>query len=105
MAIRLVHALHALLLLAPAAPEEFGGAARRAGDGAEERVFARDGVARDMVSVSMFRVFERYREEPHSAQRDGNTVRSFRSAPSKWSARQPRHPHTKFIVLFESLFT
>lgn len=88
MAIRIARALHALLLLlllqARVAPEEFGGAAREAGDGAEERVFARDGVARDMASVSMFRVFERYREEPHSSQRDGNTVRSFKPAPSKW---------------------
>lgn len=79
MAIRLVHALHALLLLAQAASEEFGAATHRA----EERVFARDSVARDMVSISMFRVFERYREEPHSAQREGNTVRSFKAAPSK----------------------
>ncbi|XP_075890830.1 growth/differentiation factor 10 [Nelusetta ayraudi] len=81
MAIRVVLcALNALLFLTRAAPEELGGAARQAGDGAEERVFARDGAARDMVSISMFKVFERYSEEPQSPQTDGNTVRSFKAA-------------------------
>lgn len=84
MAIRVVLcALNALLFLTRAAPEELGGAARQAGDGAEERVFARDGAARDMVSISMFKVFERYSEEPQSLQTDGNTVRSFKAASSE----------------------
>lgn len=88
MAIRLVLcALHALLFLTRAASEELGGAARQAGqagDGAEERIFARDGAARDMVSISMFKVFERYSEESQSPQTDGNTVRSFKAASSEW---------------------
>lgn len=82
MAARLLRALHALLLLARAASEEFGA------DGAEERVLAQDVVARDMVSISMFRVFERYREEPQSSRRDGNTVRSFRAAPRESPGHQ-----------------
>lgn len=99
MAFRLVHALHALLLLAQAASEEFGGVA-------EERVLARDGVVRDMLSISMFRVFERYREEPQSSQRDGNTVRSFKAVPSEWP-RCNRDARTATSTIWNvcSLFT
>ncbi|XP_003961585.1 growth/differentiation factor 10 [Takifugu rubripes] len=47
---------------------------------AEERVFTHDGATRDMVSVSMFKVYERYSKEPQR-QSDGNTVRSFKAVP------------------------
>ncbi|KAK7918900.1 hypothetical protein WMY93_010184 [Mugilogobius chulae] len=37
---------------------------------------------RDMVSVNMFKVYERYSKDPQShSQRDGNTVRSFKAVP------------------------
>lgn len=49
---------------------------------AEERVFAHDGANRDMVSMSMFKVYEKYSKEPQR-QSDGNTVRSFKAVPSE----------------------
>lgn len=49
---------------------------------AQERVFAHDGANRDMVSISMFKVYEKYSEEPQR-QSDGNTVRSFKAVPSE----------------------
>lgn len=89
MAIRLVHALHVLLILesdwGKVMSEDLGEAVRHGADaspGAEERAFAHRGAARDMVSISMFKVYERYSKEPQS-QRDGNTVRSFKAAPSE----------------------
>lgn len=90
MAIRLVHALHVLLILesgwGKVVSEDLGEAVRHGADaspGAEERAFAHRGAARDMVSISMFKVYERYSKEPQS-QRDGNTVRSFKAVPSEW---------------------
>lgn len=87
MAIRLVHALHVLLILESGwgkiASEDLGEAVRHGADeSAEERAFTHGGAARDMVSISMFKVYERYSKEPQS-QRDGNTVRSFKAAPSE----------------------
>ncbi|XP_029953574.1 growth/differentiation factor 10 isoform X2 [Salarias fasciatus] len=47
---------------------------------AEPRVFTHDSSNRDMVSISMFKVYERYSKEPQS-RREGNTVRSFKAVP------------------------
>lgn len=49
----------------------------------EQRVFAHESANRDMVSINMFKVYEKYSKEPQS-QRDGNTVRSFKAVPSEW---------------------
>lgn len=49
---------------------------------ARERVFAHDGAHRDMVSLSMFKVYEKYTKEARRQSR-GNTVRSFRAVPSE----------------------
>lgn len=46
----------------------------------EQRVFAQESANRDMVSVNMFKVYERYSKEPRS-HREGNTVRSFKAVP------------------------
>lgn len=46
----------------------------------EERVSARESANRDMVSINMFKVYEKYSKEPQS-QREGNTVRSFKAVP------------------------
>lgn len=48
----------------------------------QERVFAHDGAHRDMVSMNMFKVYEKYSKEPQR-QSDGNTVRSFKAVPSE----------------------
>lgn len=48
------------------------------------RVFTHESSKRDMVSASMFKVYEKYSKEPQS-QRDGNTVRSFKAVPSEWT--------------------
>lgn len=65
--------------------EDLGAAA---GQGAElpldveQRVFTHEKAQRDMVSISMFKVYEKYTKEPQS-QRDGNTVRSFKAVLSE----------------------
>uniref|UniRef100_A0A667Y3C7 Growth differentiation factor 10b n=1 Tax=Myripristis murdjan TaxID=586833 RepID=A0A667Y3C7_9TELE len=46
----------------------------------QQRGFAHDSANRDMVSVNMFKVYEKYSKEPHS-HKDGNTVRSFKAVP------------------------
>ncbi|KAM4527055.1 growth/differentiation factor 10 [Fundulus diaphanus] len=46
----------------------------------DRRVLAQESANRDMVSVDMFKVYERYSKEPRS-RREGNTVRSFKAAP------------------------
>ncbi|XP_030019322.1 growth/differentiation factor 10 [Sphaeramia orbicularis] len=97
MANRLFHILHLLVLLecswAQVASEEGEGegeVARQGGDVlpalAEPRVFTHDGANRDMVSVNMFKVYERYSKEPQS-QRDGNTVRSFKAVPRVYEGK------------------
>ncbi|KAM9424126.1 growth/differentiation factor 10-like [Pholidichthys leucotaenia] len=49
--------------------------------GAEEhRVLAHESATRDMVSINMFKVYEKYSKDPQS-QREGNTVRSFKAVP------------------------
>ncbi|XP_070783490.1 growth/differentiation factor 10 [Enoplosus armatus] len=87
MASRLLRTLHVLLILesgwGKVVSEDLGGAARQGADvrpAAERRVFAHESANRDMVSVNMFKVYERYSKEPRS-QRDGNTVRSFKAVP------------------------
>lgn len=49
---------------------------------AEQRVFAQESVNRDMVTINMFKVYEKYSKEPQS-QKEGNTVRSFKAVPSE----------------------
>ncbi|KAM9336032.1 growth/differentiation factor 10 [Symphorus nematophorus] len=87
MASRLFHTLHLLLILelswAKLVSEDLGEAVRQGADvlpAVEERVFAHDSANRDMVSINMFKVYEKYSKEPQS-QRDGNTVRSFKAVP------------------------
>ncbi|KAK5613640.1 hypothetical protein CRENBAI_018499 [Crenichthys baileyi] len=46
----------------------------------DQRVFAQESPNRDMVSVNMLKVYERYSKEPRS-RREGNTVRSFKAVP------------------------
>ncbi|XP_029383703.1 growth/differentiation factor 10 [Echeneis naucrates] len=63
--------------------EDLGEVARQAADGApavDQRVLTRESANRDMVSINMFKVYERYSKEPQS-QREGNTVRSFKAVP------------------------
>lgn len=85
MASRILYTTHLLLILewslGGLLTEELGRAAD-APLAAEERVFTHDGVHRDMVSVSMFKVYEKYSKEPER-QSDGNTVRSFKAVPSE----------------------
>lgn len=50
---------------------------------AEQRVFAQESANRDMVTINMFKVYEKYSKEPQS-QKEGNTVRSFKALPSEW---------------------
>lgn len=89
MACRLFHTLHLLLILESSwgklVSEDLGEAVRQGADvlsAAEERVFAHESAARDMVSINMFKVYEKYSKEPQS-QGDGNTVRSFKAVPSE----------------------
>lgn len=49
---------------------------------AEQRVFAQESANRDMVTINMFKVYEKYSKEPQS-QKEGNTVRSFKALPSE----------------------
>lgn len=49
---------------------------------AERRVFAQESANRDMVTINMFKVYEKYSKEPQS-QREGNTVRGFKAVPSE----------------------
>ncbi|XP_054455360.1 growth/differentiation factor 10-like [Anoplopoma fimbria] len=81
MASRLLHALHVLLVLESSwgklVSEDLGGAVRQ-GAGVSAAVEQR--VNRDMVSINMFKVYEKYSKEPQS-QRDANTVRSYKAVP------------------------
>ncbi|XP_035515100.1 growth/differentiation factor 10b [Morone saxatilis] len=81
------HTLHLLLILESSwsklLSEDLGEAVRQGADvppAVEERVFAHESANRDMVSINMFKVYEKYSKEPQS-QRDGNTVRSFKAVP------------------------
>ncbi|XP_056153392.1 growth/differentiation factor 10-like [Lampris incognitus] len=72
-------ALHVLLVLQcgpgdAAAAEGVGEAARHS------RASAHRSANRDMVSISMFKVYEKYSKDPRR-QKDGNTVRSFKAVP------------------------
>ncbi|KAM6951342.1 growth/differentiation factor 10 [Aplochiton taeniatus] len=46
----------------------------------DSHVPTRKSADRDMLSINMFKVYEKYSKEPHR-QRDGNTVRGFRGVP------------------------
>lgn len=46
----------------------------------DSHVPTRKSADRDMLSINMFKVYEKYSKEPHR-QRDGNTVRGFRGFP------------------------
>ncbi|XP_026170551.1 growth/differentiation factor 10 [Mastacembelus armatus] len=84
---RVFHILHLFLILesiwGKLVSEDLIRAVRQGAEAApavEQRVFAHDSANRDMVSISMFKVYEKYSKEPQS-QRDGNTVRSFKAVP------------------------
>lgn len=83
MAHRLFHIVHLLVLLECAwsqlaALEDVGEVVRPDGEDSPLSESAK----RDMVSVNMFKVYERYSKDPQShSQRDGNTVRSFKAVP------------------------
>lgn len=85
MASRLFYTAHLLLILewslATLVTEDLG-KATDAPLAAQERVFAHDGANRDMVSVSMFKEYEKYSKEARR-QSHGNTVRSFKAVPSE----------------------
>ena len=89
------HLLHFFLVLESSCgklpSEDLGGAVRQGADTVDRRVVAHGGAKRDVVSVNMFRVYERYSKDPQS-RRDGNTVRSFRAVPSEWPQRFVRCP-------------
>uniref|UniRef100_A0A1A8ETG3 Growth differentiation factor 10b n=1 Tax=Nothobranchius korthausae TaxID=1143690 RepID=A0A1A8ETG3_9TELE len=83
------HILYLLLSLqcgwARLAPEGHDvGAVRQGGAEAQpavdQRVLAHESASRDVVSVNMFKVYERYSKEPQSRMK-GNTVRSFKAVP------------------------
>ncbi|XP_040033385.2 growth/differentiation factor 10-like [Gasterosteus aculeatus] len=87
MARRFLHTLNVLIMLELSSgkmvSEDFGQTVRQGTEdlaAAEQGVFAHEGANRDMVSINMFKVYEKYSKEPQS-QRDGNTVRSFKAVP------------------------
>ena len=89
MASRLFHILHLLVILQSSGgkvlTEDLDEVVRQGGDvpsPEEQRVFAHESANKDMVSISMFKVYEKYSKEPRS-QRDGNTVRSFKAVPGE----------------------
>lgn len=84
---RLFHILNLLMILesswAHLASESLDGAVRQGTDpppAEDQRAFAQESANRDMVSVSMFKLYEKYSKEPQS-QKEGNTVRSFKAVP------------------------
>ncbi|XP_059181006.1 growth/differentiation factor 10-like [Centropristis striata] len=81
MASRLLHTLHLLLILesswAKPGPEDPG---EEVSPPVEPRVFTHESAKRDMVSINMFKVFDKYSKEPQR-HKDGNTVRSFTALP------------------------
>ncbi|KAL7372663.1 hypothetical protein ABVT39_020273 [Epinephelus coioides] len=94
MASRLLHTLYLLLILESSwskiVLEDLGEAVRQGADVSppvEERVFAHESANRDMVSINMFKVYEKYSKEPQS-QRDGNTVRSFKAVPRVFHGKE-----------------
>lgn len=89
MASRLFQTLHLLLILesswAKLVTEDLGKAVRQGAavrPAVEERVSAYESATRDMVSINMFKVYEKYSKGPQSHS-DGNTVRSFKAVPSE----------------------
>lgn len=89
MAMRLFHLLRLFLIVefssGKLVTEDLGEAVRQGAEVApavEQRVFAHESANRDMVSINMFKVYEKYSKEPQS-QSDGNTVRSFKAVPSE----------------------
>ncbi|XP_034564267.1 growth/differentiation factor 10b [Notolabrus celidotus] len=53
----------------------------------EQRVFTHGNANRDMVSISMFKVYEKYTKETQN-QRDGNTVRGFKAVPRVMNGKE-----------------
>ena len=51
--------------------------------GSTDHTFAHESTHRDTVSISMFKVYEKYSKEPHR-KRDGNTVRGFKAVPGEY---------------------
>lgn len=87
MASRIVHILNLLMIFesswAHVASGSLDGAVRHGADhppAEDQRAFAHGSANRDVVSVSMFKVYEKYSKEPQS-QKEGNTVRSFKAVP------------------------
>lgn len=82
-----VYIVHLLMLLESSwgkvGSEDGVEVARHAGAIPERRVFAHESAAEDMVSINMFKVYERYSKEPQQSQRDGNTVRGFKAVQSE----------------------
>ncbi|XP_053739969.1 growth/differentiation factor 10b [Synchiropus splendidus] len=74
----LLHILHVVVLLESSWSKVLTEDVARL-SGVEERVFAHGSARQDMVSMSMFKVYEKYSKEP---QKDANTVRSFKAEPS-----------------------
>ncbi|KAM3860022.1 growth/differentiation factor 10 [Diretmus argenteus] len=91
MANTLFHILQVLVILQSrkVGSEDLMGEAVRQGSDApkvteqqqHQRVaFAHESAKRDMVSINMFKVYEKYSKEPQR-RKDGNTVRSFKAVP------------------------
>lgn len=85
----LFHLVHVLLILGTSCSkivsEDLSEAARQDSDipGATEHLSsAHVSTDRDMVSINMFKIYEKYSKEP-SRQKDGNTVRSFKAVPGE----------------------
>ncbi|KAM4624432.1 growth/differentiation factor 10 [Polymixia lowei] len=82
-----LHLLHLLLVLESSwgkvASVDLGDSVRQ-GSGApeatERRTSAQESANRDMLSINMFKLYEKYSKDPHR-QKDGNTVRSFKAVP------------------------
>lgn len=85
MASRIFYTTHLLLIVEWSLGRLLTGDLGKATDvpmAAQERVFAQHGANQDMVSMSMFKVYEKFSKEAQR-QSDGNTVRSFKAVPSE----------------------
>ncbi|KAJ3608134.1 hypothetical protein NHX12_025184 [Muraenolepis orangiensis] len=81
MANVLLHVLHfSLILEAVVASGELGKSARTSGSGTQEDTehLTVSASYRDMVSINMFKLYDKYSKEPQR-EKDGNTVRSFKA--------------------------
>ncbi|XP_010863493.1 growth/differentiation factor 10b [Esox lucius] len=80
MANILLHLVHLLLLLYYVFVEVSSREPSEMKQQATDHTSARETAPRNMVSISMFKVYEKYSKD-HHRHRDGNTVRSFNSIP------------------------